>query len=281
MTNWIKHTPGQPCPVPIEWVRAVVRVSGGTRKIHNGKILYRPTVGGEFRRSRLGFHSAFCEDWQDPSCADDQITHFKLKKKYRARYKQQQEQAVMTNTLSPAEQSMYQPGEDSTSVEQPHRITRTESTTVTVSCGDRSAVYDKAVYDEHQGMIDAWVTRVEIEIKTRDQPWNSRQYPENQLHDFDLDKGNYRIKPREPKAGEVWESITDEYFEFLLNGCFKNMQTGQIGEKYSSSDDFTRSCVSYHSPSVKAYIARKLLDVGEGSKSLLHEKVDDACRHGE
>lgn len=277
MTSWIKHTPGQPCPVPIEWVKAVLRAAGDRHKISGRKISFKSPRSDGYRLSTLDFEEAFCEDWNSPLHAQHQITHFKLKKQYRALYKQQQEQAVMTNTVSPAEQSMYQPGEDSVAVELSHRITRTETTTVTVSRGERSATYDKAVYDEHKELIDAWVMCADIEIKTRDLPWNSRQYPDNQLHDFDLDKGNYRIKPREPKAGEVWidemnqawlAMVGDDGFVFvsIAGACWCEKVIGSM---------------TYSAPSVEAYISRKIQGGAVRECSSVFAALDKACRHGE
>lgn len=279
MTNWIKHTPGQPCPVPIEWVKAVRRAAGDKCKISGGKIFYMLPGNESYARSILDFEEAFCEDWQHAPPPDHQITHFKLKKQYRALYKQQQEQAVMTNTVSPAEPSMYQPGEDSTDIEPPHGITRTESTTVTVSCGDRSATYDKAIYDEHQELIDAWVAGGDIETKTTTDGWIARVYPNSQPDVSVMKCGNYRIKPREPKAGEVWidemnqawlAMVGDDGFVFvsIAGACWCEKVIGS--RKYSA-------------PSVEAYIARKLWGekCNPDPAGSIAPRVSDACRHGE
>jgi len=125
----------------------------------------------------------------------------------------------------------------------------------------------------HKSVIIHWCDGGEVEYSIDDYLWIDHM---NTPADFHSDV-KYRIKQREPKAGEVWVEdhciyllhINGETF-FDLEGCY--MTDG-------SGIDLT-----YAAPSVEAYYARKFMECTSESMSLdaaeaaLYRVVDGSTR---
>lgn len=200
------------------------------------------------------------------------ITHFKIKEECLVDFQKQKEQASMQDKKE---------------------ITRIELTSVTVSCGDRSATYDKAVYDENKELIDHWVSGGEVEGSVVSGCWvniDSLELAIDQLFRGGID-WDFRIKEeKKPAVGEVWEVDcgTDDgdenyrpvvwiYVDGDLRACFfDDTHKGSCNDIAIVGAEWP---MRYVCESVKAFYARELWsDHKKPQATTMMGTVRDACK---
>lgn len=255
MTSWIKHTPGQPRPVPVEWIKAVKDAEGCV--FYDDESYKAPEGVAVDNNDGVSFKEHIGLDiWDGVTWTEETITHFKLKKKYRAAYAKQQEQEM------PAKP----------------QITHEIKQTITVSCDDtgRSLTLDKAVYDKWRAEVEHWLRGGEVEFKNKVS--GSWQKSSKEVPGFETLE--YRIKPRQRKVGEVW-TLRGQPCIFVPKDNF-DYQFVSLSGKWCASMDNTD--MVYATPSVKAYIARGFMEQNErsgvdGEPWVLHDIVAEACQY--
>ena len=129
-------------------------------------------------------------------------------------------------------------------------------------------------WDKHRDVIVAWCDGADVEFRD---PKNGTMYgdkwqsscPHPYWHEY-LD---YRIKQREPEAGEVWIEeeegpclITDEDTVVWLDGTLA-MNNSWSNERVSSE-------LKYSAPSVRAYFMREVMEQWEHEHKSLDSFTD-------
>ena len=226
--KWTPHTPGDPAPVPFEWLEAVE---------HHG-----------IKISAIGITDS---NWWN----------------YRTAYKVKPEYHLQHLELLKEKEDMTTPAQAA--------ITHEIIETITVSCSetDRSTTLSKPRYEEIREVVDHWVRGGEVEFESISTgEWLDSTTP-------NWCNRKYRIKQRQPKAGEVWKRKYDG--ELHVFGCALNRDGGflAIDGKSATSADYPDG-FEYHAPSVKAAIAREIWGDIETSRSdrTLVDRLYEACQ---
>lgn len=272
-SGWIKHESGQPRPVPVEWIKAVKRAEGSKHVRSGGAIMC--IDGSERSISILGERKAFDEDWDYARCDSWQITHYRLKKKYRAAYEKQQEQEMPTFIGEPAKPLITRSITSTVSViytDSSPKISTSASETIDLSCTEtgRSITLDKAVYDDKTEVVDHWLSGGEVEFLQSAGGWFLEGGEQPAFEEL-----GYRIKPRQPAAGEVWVLNSEPHTFVWVDGTY-------YFASFDGASNYSADWLGfeYAAPSVKVYIARELVKEYNGSTyDCLEEVIDMACNY--
>lgn len=269
-SGWIKHTPGQPRPVPVEWIRAVKRGSGEVHTLRRGLIFCK--MGRVTSQSVMTKESAFDEDWGEIINEYFAITHYRIKKKYRPAYAKQQEQ----------EMTRHNPGKETMTVTPESTITGIVSETIALSCTDseRTFTVNKTWYDKRRELIDHWLRGGEIELEYQLGKWRTASEFEVSPIAMTTSSSAYRIKPRQPVAGEV--QVVDRIPYINVNGSGWHSLCGLNSISTLGYPDMESEIY----PSVKAYIARGFMEKGKSCcddnttySAAVFNSVDEACQY--
>ena len=122
-------------------------------------------------------------------------------------------------------------------------------------------------WDKHRDVIVAWCDGAEVEVHINRKwltPWSHGFYS-------DMD---YRIKQREPKAGEVWVDSNGSPCIFIEddNIGFKRINQSDKMVTYFEEDQLDE--FTYSAPSVRAYFMREVMEQWEHEHKNLDSFTD-------
>lgn len=314
-SGWIKHTPGQPRPVPVEWIKAVKDKQGWVF-FASGKAVKPDGC----KSGIIDWDERFNQNhyWDGSSHSINAITQYRIKKKYRRAYEELKENNTFNAgirrfaakamqdiaSLSPVsapisryqsemiksavrktisayakqqeqEMTRHNPGKETMTVTPESTITGIVSETIALSCTDseRTFTVNKTWYDKRRELIDHWLRGGEIELEYQLGKWRTASEFEVSPIAMTTSSSAYRIKPRQPVAGEV--QVVDRIPYINVNGSGWHSLCGLNSISTLGYPDMESEIY----PSVKAYIARQIWESNKDGTSVteIAESLLAAC----